>query len=89
MTGGMMFKGTPGEWEYAGGGRVTTADDELRFIAEAYVDEDAKLISAAPELLKALIEAREIIEAYACERSEDFDFTQIEAAIAKALGEQK
>lgn len=86
MTGGMMFKGTPGKWEYSGGGRVTTADDEIRFIAEAYVDEDAKLIAAAPELLQVVMRLAN------GERSDEGHTAIREAAIAaiaKALGEQK
>lgn len=84
----MMFKGTPGPWDYAGYGRVTTADEEVRFVAEAHEEEDAKLIAAAPELLDALISLQDVFGIIE-ERIGEYETNKARAAIAKALGEQK
>lgn len=125
MTGGMMFKGTPGPWGYvpsnenhgpyvscawgAGDicdGYVMSNPDSLSIrnggiskpIHHQYDEADAnmRLIAAAPELLEALIAAKEVCDVAAtmtsCRADDDFVWSaqaKINAAIAKALGEQK
>ena len=85
------FKGTPGPWQI---GKSSRGDSILSIgpcIADEYVglawldvtEEDAQLISAAPELLEALrdlLEQTGISGTYA---------DKARAAIAKALGEQQ
>jgi len=93
------FKGTPGPWDYNGYGRVTTADDEARFVADAYEEDDARIIAAAPDLLEALKPFAECCNSIDPEISDSKDisywtfqagdFRRARAAIAKALGEQK
>lgn len=103
MTGGMMFKGTPGPWGVAVPiGAASTVPRPIAFIVGptmvvhgdgrslGYKPEDANLIAAAPDLLEALIrleKATRILPPHFDEK--DSPFYQASAAIAKALGEQK
>jgi len=61
----------------------TVADICYRVTSEA----NARLIAAAPELLEALIEAREQLQGYASAAGEYYNSPMINAAIAKATGE--
>lgn len=96
MTGGMMFKGTPGPWGVAVPiGAASTVPRPIAFIVGptmvvhgdgrslGYKPEDANLIAAAPELLDALMDARYALYGNGPRNP------KIDAAIAKALGEQK
>ena len=106
MTGGMMFKGTPGPWYVGDNGKegpnprywiVTNEEtwcDRVCSVPEyneAKAVANANLIAAAPDLLEALKEAVEF-----CNAANNYIAGQYlpaasrwEAAIAKALGEQK
>ena len=60
-----------------------------RYQTEEQWAADARLIAAAPELLEALIDARKQLEAYEeALNGEDYNSPRINAAIAKATGEQ-
>lgn len=125
MTGGMMFKGTPGPWRFttvdytfsydsAGGYKedgpfdaiwsdgnnkpVCVAQDASSYAAsmDFINEEDAKLISAAPELLAALMKFTEdyveMVNSGDCgfwDPENEAKVKAARAAIAKALGEQK
>ena len=98
-------KHTPGPWTLGKGKyRVRTEDGTL--VAECYTtgnymryprdkveqNANAHLIAAAPDLLEALIEARETIQkiddaTLDCGGSWQFDDEKIDVAIAKAKGE--
>ena len=54
------------------------------------IEANARLIAAAPDLLEALKEAREMLEWYETALTqEDFNSPKINAAISKATGEAK
>lgn len=85
MTGGMMFKGTPGEW-YTDAEFIRSSDGPDTYIVAEILSgkgADRSVIAAAPELLEALMDAR-----YALYGNGPGN-PKIDAAIAKALGEQK
>jgi hypothetical protein len=79
---------TPGPWDY-------DAEDFEIYALETFetlelTEPNARLIAAAPELLEALIEAREMLEWYETALTqEDFNSPKINAAISKATGEAK
>lgn len=99
------FKGTPGPWELDGveiypvaGHR---ASDAICAMQPGFIDADAALIAAAPDLLKGL---RDLLEAYESVMHSEFDYPgdpwtaegrhddddaiAAKAVIAKALGEK-
>lgn len=92
MTGGMMFKGTPGPWKiyrYSGNIESIGPCEAEEYAGTSWLEvseEDANLIAAAPELL-------EVVMRLANGERSDEGHTAIRdaaiAAIAKALGEQK
>ena len=83
---------TPGPW---GDDRNPVIVRGLTWIASANYptdigDANARLIAAAPDLLEALKEAREMLEWYETALTqEDFNSPKINAAISKATGEAK
>lgn len=104
MTGGMMFKGTPGPWwvdedGWVAGGKghpvcmfsLGTGDSEM----SEREKNDGHLIAAAPDLLEALMPTMNL--AMWTESAADDELVimsvgtvrKMRAAIAKALGEQK
>lgn len=105
MTGGMMFKGTPGPWDVAIPiGATSTVPRPIAFIVGpvmvvhgdgkslGYKLEDAHLIAAAPELLEALKNIVEDLEMRSKNGVVDCShgiYCDARQAIAKALGEQK
>lgn len=96
------FKGTPGPWETdrnnVHSGQIATihhcvGNDWVEIWSTDWPDTEEKqeanamLISAAPELLEALISARKELESYEQERTgEEYNNPAINAAINKALG---
>lgn len=96
------FKGTPGPWEAdrnnVHSGRIATihhciGNDWVEIWSPNWPDTEekqeanAKLISAAPDLLEALISARKELEMYEGELTgEVYNNPAINAAINKALG---
>lgn len=95
MTGGMMFKGTPGEW-YAGDNYIRSyRDGDTYTVLEVLSGNvnDVNIVSAAPDLLEALINIIPAAET-GSERSSpigyfDHRIEAARAAIAKALGEKE
>ena len=96
MTGGMMFKGTPGPWrfeEYQDAISETSVRvvgyngdvvcDSEPYYAHALDPKNGPLIAAAPELLEELISMADDMD------SLGYDVKSARHAIAKALGEQK
>lgn len=87
-------KHTPGPWEISpvrthdGNSMVVGGMDRaFGLVAECVVDEDARLIAAAPEMLDALLQAQIYIEADEAVHGRQFgDGNAIRAAIAKATG---
>ncbi|MGP3209196.1 hypothetical protein ACTVPS_01765 [Serratia marcescens] len=96
------FKGTPGPWEVdrnnVHSGRIATihhciGNDWVEIWSPDWPDTEekqeanARLISAAPELLEALISARKELEGYEQELTgEAYNNPAINSAINKALG---
>lgn len=88
----MEFKGTPGPWYTSNEGRLLVRDEEWQCIIADSIgcngDEEevanARLISAAPELLEQLIRLRDIVANYLPEDDDHLDV--VDAAINKALG---
>jgi len=99
------FKGTPGPWFMEDGkddGWIIAKDDALVCMMNAGLSHeemsetekhDSNLIMAAPELLEALMDAKEVCDVAAdmtsCRADDDFVWNaqaKINAAIAKALG---
>ena len=83
-----MSKHTPGPWHTAGeqGVQIRSAKDQIAKVWTMRGNEwkaNARLIAAAPELLEALKLARSIIG-----HPDDAHTQMIDAAIAKATGEQ-
>ena len=83
-----MSKHTPGPWHTAGeqGVQIRSAKDQIAKVWTMRGNEwkaNARLIAAAPELLEALKLARSIIG-----HPDDAHSQMIDAAIAKATGEQ-
>lgn len=99
MTGGMMFKGTPGPWLNAGrsaGAHIHADIGEVAWlrswvsIDDEQIEANANLIAAAPELLEALISIVDRSHNGELGSSKVIDMRKIaEGAIAKVLGEQK
>lgn len=93
----MTEKHTPGPWRYVReNGSPTTGPHmivgaipgylaEVRDCGSGDVAANARLISAAPELLAALRAARHYV---VCQDALGADLLRIDAVIAKALGEQ-
>lgn len=94
MTGGMMFKGTPGEW-YTDAEFIRSSDGPDTYIVAEILNgktADRNVIVAAPELLEAASMALSVMEVeYITNNRTDLaQFMEpLRAAIAKALGEQK
>lgn len=83
----MSAKHTLGPWRIAGKGAIRAG--ESAWVADVNWhnrEANARLIAAAPELLEALILAREELERYEEDRTgERYNNTVINAAIAKAV----
>lgn len=60
--------------------------DNSGFVAHVPKQDNAHLIAAAPELLEQLIRLRDKIASYKPDDDDDLDI--VDAAIAKALGQQ-
>lgn len=99
MTGGMMFKGTPGPWKYGVrkdksiwislGDPVKGPHHQGDFFG---TENDARLTVAAPDLLEALMKILSEYDSwkgYNDDGLEEKTELYARAAIAKALGEQK
>jgi len=92
------FKGTPGPWRhYPDDNIIVSADGRLLdwvarslHVTREQRDANARLVSAAPDLLGALIAITDQLERVGDTRPhKDGEFIeQARAAIAKALGEQ-
>jgi hypothetical protein len=90
------FKGTPVPWYLDGEGvRALVRDASGVIVAVRHRmpghknETNMRLISAAPELLEALLDARKQLEQYEeALNGEDYNSPRINAAIAKATGEQ-
>ena len=89
-----MSKHTPGEWQainwtYHSTSTVVVDDPSVvsgkRVIAECATEEDARLIAAAPELLRALLGALQSMESGVTSLGV---IRAARTAIAKATGEQ-
>lgn len=86
------IKHTPGPWEFCGrtnlpGHPFAVAAGPWTFYAS--LEANARLICAAPELLEALKAVGEFFDTWQIVRgpAEDALFEQIDAAIAKAVGQ--
>lgn len=89
------FKGTPGPWSVNKIGphwnnhslthiEITFGVDDESVCDTVYKNDDAKLIAAAPELLKELITALD-----SHDKGLYYDWDRAEEVINKALGEEK
>lgn len=67
---------------------LTVVDDGKTCFGAVYLDGDARLIAAAPDLLRLLAEARATLEAWKDVAPAVSLCSDIDAAIAKASGEQ-
>jgi hypothetical protein len=77
-----------GYWFVEGGCGYNNKDGSGVEVSQWLTEANAKLIAAAPDLLAALIEARTQLEAFQQEATgEDYNSLQINAAIAKAIGQ--
>lgn len=95
----MTKKHTPGPWAFLDTGLVFAGENRLHIAQVATTGMgyqaagNAALISAAPELLEALILVRDALDQYALphkytKMAEKVFGPQVRAAIAKATGEQ-
>ncbi|QXO49006.1 hypothetical protein JC861_14275 [Morganella morganii] len=97
----MEFKGTPGPWYTSNEGRLLVRDEEWQCViadsigcnGEEEEVANARLISAAPEMLDALIKIVEMNQQYAIDKYGDVRKAEemscvrtARAAINKALG---
>ena len=87
-----MSKHTPGPWRVANGVQIRSQRDQ---IAKVWMMRDgegkanAALIAAAPDLYKALVQVRDrFFAADQPERDRDLMWGSVNAAIAKAEGQQ-
>jgi hypothetical protein len=78
---------TPGPWEFDSIDRVVVkGGSEIAYMGRSANGADVRLIAAAPELLDALILAKDMF--IANDLSLPYTFEVIDAAIAKARGQE-
>lgn len=91
----MNTKHTPGPWNYAHGSTdlLTHDGDDVAYVdtaiperSKAEQQANARLISAAPDLLEALKEALDQLESWNQESEPTFTMRRVAHAIAKATG---
>ena len=81
-----MTERTPGPWQVSPNDAATVTDSKSEFVAYVAVKADARLISAAPDMLAALEKMRYQSRAAWMTMGSALR-SQCEAAIAKAKGE--